>query len=406
MRKFLFYLLHSAYLLLTVAPAALYISAASGCALAVPLLLFGACSFLGNALSRYVRKRRALFSVLAALLAVFGALLLPLWPWNVMLSVIAAVVLLTGARRRWGEAETAFLDARLLGAGLLLSAVVYILALFNGVPGVRDRVGLLAYFYLVLSLLLLNRQSVRLNAGRQAGRMMRGNQALTWVFLALLTLAAFFSALRDAVGRGLRAALRALLSLFAGSGSGAPTEAGGGMGQMDLGALGGDSTPLPQWLQVLGTVLLTVIAVAALLALAAFLGLALWKGLRALSARLRAWLQRFREEGGEDYAEESEQLLSPESMRRELGQSLRAAVRRALTPPPRWSAMTPAQRVRFVYAALLKREAGAAQALTPQALCRCAGVEEAFAALYDRVRYNGEEPEAQEAERWRSAAKM
>ena len=317
------------------------------------------------------------------------------------------VVALTGARRRWNEPETELIDARVMVAGLIVCAVVYLMGLFNGLPAVQARVGVLAYFYLVASLLLTNRQSVRTNAGGQARRMMRGNQALTWGFLAVLTLVAFFDALREAVGRGIRGALAALLRLIPQGQSTGTTESGGGMGEMDLSGLG-EGTPLPEWVQVLGTVILTIVATAALLALAAFALRALWKGAQALAARLREWMQRFQEAGAEEYSEESEQLLSAESMRREIGRQIRSRVRRALTPPPKWSAMTPNERVRYAYACLLRRQKKTcpqAAAMTPEQLCRSAEVDPAFAALYDRVRYGEGQAAPDEAGRWRGAAK-
>lgn len=406
-RKILLYLLHSAYLALAASPLVLYAVDSAGGALWPALLLLAGASFAGNAVSRFLRSHRAPLALLVAALAAVGAALLPMRPWSFLLALLNAVVALTGARRRWQDAETEFLDARVMGAGLILCAVIYLMGLFNGLPAVQVQVGYLAYAELMVSLLLINRQSVRSNAGSQARRMMRGNQALTWIFMVVLTLAAFFGALREAVGRGLRAAISALLGLFSGGESTGTVESGGGMGQMDLSSLG-ESGALPEWLQVLGTVILTLFAVAALLAFAGFVVYALWKAFRTLAERLRAWLQRFQEEGAEEYSEESEQMLSAESMRREIGRQIRKTVRRALTPPPRWGAMTPSERVRYVYACLLRRQskvAPGAVAMTPEQLCQSAELDPDFAELYDRVRYGQREPSAEEAERWRGAAK-
>lgn len=407
MKKLLLYLLHSAYLALTAAPVVLYAAASAGAPAWPAMLLLCGASFAGNAVSCFLRERRALFALLAAGLAAAGR------------RAAAPLSLEPAARRdepRRGahgraaqveRAETELIDARVMVAGLIVCAVVYLMGLFNGLPAVQARVGILAYFYLVASLLLTNRQSVRTNAGGQARRMMRGNQALTWGFLAVLTLVAFFDALREAVGRGIRGALAALLRLIPQGQSAGTTESGGGMGEMDLSGLG-EGTPLPEWVQVLGTVILTIVATAALLALAAFVLRALWKGAQALAARLREWMQRFQEAGAEEYSEESEQLLSAESMRREIGRQIRSRVRRALTPPPKWSAMTPNERVRYAYACLLRRQKKTcpqAAAMTPEQLCRSAEVDPAFAALYDRVRYGEGQAAPDEADRWRGAAK-
>ena len=94
--------------------------------------------------------------------------------------------------------------------------------------------------------------------------------------------------------------------------------------------------------------------------------------------------------------------------RREIGRQIRSRVRRALTPPPKWSAMTPNERVRYAYACLLRRQKKTcpqAAAMTPEQLCRSAEVDPAFAALYDRVRYGEGQAAPDEADRWRGAAK-
>lgn len=242
MKKLLLYLLHSAYLALTAAPSSCTPPRRPGRPAWPAMLLLCGASFAGNAVSCFLRERRALFALLAAGLAAAGAALLPLFPWSLLLAAMNLVVALTGARRRWNEPETELVDARVMVAGLIVCAVVYLMGLFNGLPAVQARVGVLAYFYLVASLLLTNRQSVRTNAGGQARRMMRGNQALTWGFLAVLTLVAFFDALREAVGRGIRGALAALLRLIPQGQSAGTTESGGGMGEMDLsGPRGGDA---------------------------------------------------------------------------------------------------------------------------------------------------------------------
>ena len=144
MKKFLLYLLHSAYLALTAAPVVLYAAASAGAPAWPAMLLLCGASFAGNAVSCFLRERRALFALLAAGLAAAGAALLPLFPWSLLLAAMNLVVALTGARRRWNEPETELVDARVMVAGLIVCAVVYLMGLFNGLPAVQARVGVLA----------------------------------------------------------------------------------------------------------------------------------------------------------------------------------------------------------------------------------------------------------------------
>ena len=83
---------------------------------------------------------------------------------------------------------------------------------------------------------------------------------------------------------------------------------------------------------------------------------------------------------------------------------MKRRARRLFTPPPRWGALTPVQRVRAVYQHLLeqqKRIAPNAVTLTPEELCARADRDAAFARLYDRARYSDNEITAQEAETYR-----
>ena len=99
MKKLLLYLLHSAYLALTAAPVVLYAAASAGAPAWPAMLLLCGASFAGNAVSFFLRERRALFALLAAGLAAAGAALLPLFPWSLLLAAMNLVVALTGARR-------------------------------------------------------------------------------------------------------------------------------------------------------------------------------------------------------------------------------------------------------------------------------------------------------------------
>ena len=368
------------------------------------------CCATGYAVSGYVKERRALAGLLTTLaLTAASIALLPYGGWNVLLALVFAVAMILAARHDWTEPETQLVDARLLPAGLVACALTYLIALINLCETAKPQIGTALYGYLVLSVLLINRKSVRDNAGGQAGRMMRGNQALAWGFAAVLTLAVFFRPLQSAVWNGLRWLISAILSLFDGRPSASePIASGEAAGQPDFSALGGDERTMPLWLETVGNVLLYAVTIVALLALTAFLGWAIWKGIRQLSAALMRWLHDFGSSAGEDYAEESEQLMTAQSMGRQLRDEMKRRARRLFKPPLRWSALNPAQRVRAVYQYLLEQQqrvAPTAVNLTPEELCVRAEKDAAFARLYDRARYSDHEITEQEAEAYRSYLK-
>lgn len=406
MKKIAMCLLHSFYLVLSTATAVLLVVQAAGRSAWPALGVTGASCLAGYAAACFLKERRGIAALAAAVLAAgCSAMLLPYGRWNFLLAVLNGALVIVGARYDIKDPETSLIDARIFCAGAVAEMVVYLIALVNRMEALKPVVGLVGYAHLMLSLLLINRRSVRLHAGAQARRMMRGNQALTWGFMIVLTLVVFFEPLGRAVGEGLRTLVAGFFNLFASKGSVSTQTDGGGMAQdMDLSALGGDNTQWPPWLQAIGTVVIYVVTAAALIALAGFIGWSLWKALRALAAWLRRWMQRFNSSGSEEYVEESEQLLSAQSMRKQMVEELNRRVRRILTRPPRWGELTPVQRVRQVYAHLLQQQVRVrpdASALTPQELMVRGGRDEAFAALYDRVRYGEGEVTEQEAEAWR-----
>lgn len=407
MKKALRLLIYTVYLTLTGISVVFLAADFAGRSPLAGIGMLALCCSVGYAASGFVKERRALVSLLAALvLAAATIFLLPYGGWNVLLAVLFSVAAILAARHDWAEPDTQLIDARLLPAGLVACALTYLIALINLCETAKPQIGYALYGYLVLSVLLINRKSVRDNAGGQAGRMMRGNQALAWGFAAVLTLAVFFRPLQSAVWNGLRGLIAAMLSLFDGKPSSSQTVTSGRPAdQLDFSALGGQDRTMPPWLETLGNVLLYAVTVVALIALAAFLVWALWKGLRQLRAALVRWLHSFGSTAGEDYSEESEQLMTAQSMTRQLRDDMKRRARRLFTPPPRWSALTPVQRVRAVYQHLLeqqKRVAPTAVNLTPEELCARAEKDAAFARLYDRARYSDQPVDGQEAEAFRS----
>ena len=68
--------------------------------------------------------------------------------------------------------------------------------------------------------------------------------------------------------------------------------------------------------------------------------------------------QKWNGNGGstEEYADQSEQMMTAQSMGKQLMDEWRVRVQKRLRPAPRWSALTPRQRVRTVYGHILNRE--------------------------------------------------
>lgn len=410
MKKALRLLIYTVYLTLTGISVVLLAADFAGKSPLAGVGMLALSCAAGYAVSCFVKERRALVGLLATLmLASATVFLLPYGGWNILLALLCAVAVILAARHDWSEPETRLIDARLLPAGLVACALTYLIALINICETAKPQIGYALYGYLVLSVLLINRKSVRDNAGAQAGRMMRGNQALAWGFVAVLTLAVFFRPLQSAAWNGLRWLISAILSLFDGKPSSSKTVTSGeAAGQIDFSALGGDEKTLPPWLETLGNVLLYAVTIVALIALTAFLVWALWKCVRQLRAALVRWLHSFGSTSGEDYAEESEQLMTAQTMGRQLRDEMKRRARRLFTPPPRWGALTPVQRVRAVYRHLLeqqKRIAPTAVNLTPEELCARADRDAAFARLYGRARYSDHEITEQEAEIYRNYLK-
>ena len=407
MKKVLRLLVYSVYLTLTGISVVFLAADLAGRSPLAGIGMLALCCAAGYAVSGYVKERRALAGLLTTLaLTAASIALLPYGGWNVLLALVYAVAMILAARHDWSAPETQLVDARLLPVGLVACGLTYLVALINLCETAKPQIGYALYGYLVLSVLLINRKSVRDNAGGQAGRMMRGNQALAWGFAAVLTLAVFFRPLQSAVWNGLRWLISAILSLFDGKATVSETVSSGQAAeQLDLSALGGQERTMPPWLETLGNIVLYAVTIVALLALAAFLGWAVWKGIRQLSAALMRWLHGFGSSGGEDYAEESEQLMTAQSMGQQLRDEMKRRVRRLFTPPPRWSALTPTERVRAVYKHLLEQQqrvAPTAVNLTPEELCARAEKDAAFARLYDRARYSDQPVDGQEAEAFRS----
>ena len=266
-RKIFRCLLCAFYLTATVFPVAVLLAGLAEGSILPAMLAFALAAVGGSVLSVFVKERRALWTIaVIAAVCAGSVLLLPYDGWNYVCAIGCGVIVPVGVCR--DREENALIDVRLMIAGLFCAGLSYFIAMLNLIDWVKPVIGYGAYVYLMLSLLLLNRSAVRQAAGGQARRMMRGNQGLTLVFAVAMTIVVFIAPLQHAVANGLRWLIASFFNLFAGGNASDGIVSGGEQaGQMDLSALGGEERVMPEWLQTLSTIVLTVVAVAAVLAL-------------------------------------------------------------------------------------------------------------------------------------------
>lgn len=283
-------------------------------------------------------------------------------------------------------------DADLMTAGLLAAgggfyAGAYVLLYLLGW---QAHVGPLAPFcglYLVYCVLLLNYTNLRHASGRPgrpASAILRGNVLMSAAFVALGVVLINIEALKDGFFQLLSTIIMAILylmTLLTPSGMGGEPDGGG---SPELGLPEAENT-MPAWLDALLTVVMWVVAAAILAGLLFLAARVIVRLLRALWARLKAWLFMPPPQDAADYIDERSILL------RSRTQSAPAAARRGffsrLFNRPRWSALGSRERIRYVMQRLLyhgKRPYRpfdtAHEALEES--------EQDFASLYDRARYS------------------
>ncbi len=405
MKKLMRLGIYGSYMALLVLPAVCVIAEKAGGSWGWGALMMWCCAVAGYAVSGFVRKRKPLLMALAmaADVLAFG-FLMPYGVWNWVLGGFAAILTVIASRHDWNDGDIYYIQPKLIVVGLLLGVIFYIIAFINAYRAATAQVGYALYFFVVATIVLVNFRSVRNNAGNQAKRMVRGNQMMTWGFLGILTLAVFFGPLQKAIGDALKAALIWFFALFkVGGPSETPTQSAEQVTdpQMDWSLLGEEAFEWPKWVQVLSNVIIYTVVTVALIALLAFMAVVLYKAIRALSEYLKRWFSNFSAAATEDYAEESEQLMSAQSMTRQFRDDVAKRVKKFFARPARWGSLTPAQRVRHVYHEMLEREVEItenAKNLTPQELCKRAEKDERFAALYDAVRYADKEVAAEVVE--------
>lgn len=411
MSRLIRFVLYSLYLLLAASGLVYLVAGLYGSAPWAGIGMLTVACAMGYAVSGYVKRGTALAAVGAMLLIAAGSvILLPFAGWNAVLAILNVVCVIIGARHKWNEEDTRLIDLHLLAAGLVIDAAAYIVAILNGCEAPQPQIGYTTYAFVCVTILLVNRRTVQLNAGGQARRMMRSNQILAWSFVGVFTLAVFFGPLQRWVGEMIRWAVTSFFALFDKEDTGgtfAPTDTGA-EGDLDLSYLDGDVKEWPQWVQVLSDVFLYTVTIIVVLAVIAFVIWAMVRAIRKLSVYLKDWFSTFGAAGNDEYSEESEQLMSAQRMREQFSEEVKRRIRKVFERPVRWNALTPNERVRRVYSHILEQEkriSVTAENLTPHQLCAVSEKDAEFADIYGRVRYAEQEVSAQEAEKWRGYLK-
>ena len=238
-----------------------------------------------------------------------------------------------------------------------LAALHALMPLLARLAGVTLPLFLFASAYLVVFLINVNDQSLRAQCSshqqRPAQSMRIGNRVLTVVLFGLCLIISQFDTLRRAfetlVQTVLLLIIRILSRLIP-----QPVESaggGGGAGDMDFGGLAqGETALIWKILERVGVVI-TVIAVIALII---WLSGRIFKLLKAVWGHIRAFLNRYAQSLRTDYTDQTEDL----SGWGEIGQSLRdkASGWAARLRPIHWDALDNRARVRAAYTAVLRRE--------------------------------------------------
>ena len=411
MSKLIRFVLYSVYLTLTGSGLVYLAAGIIGSAPWAGIGMLAASCALGYAISGFVKNRIVLAAMAAVVVVAVPTLLfLPYSGWNVVLMGLNSVCIILGARHNWFEEDMRLINVRLLTAGLVISVLGYFVAILNGGEAALPQIGYTMYVYICMTVLLVNRRSIQVNAGTQARRMMRSNQILAWGFVGVFTLGVFFGPLQRAVGTLLRNAIEGFFALFdKGDDSVGYVSTGAAENaEMDLSFLDGDVKEWPEWVQFLSDAFLYTVTIVVVLALAVLLVWAMIRAGKELSKHLKDWFASFGSYGNDEYSEESEQMMSAQSMRKQLQEDLAKRVKKILERPVRWNALTPNERVRHVYKTLLEKEKRVsltAENLTPHQLCEKTEKDAQFAEVYGRVRYAQQEISAQEAEVWRGYLK-
>ncbi len=339
-------------------------------------------------------KRRVPALVVSLLLlgGVCAALFLPEAPLGMLvyLPCAAAMLLFLPAMARPAHREWRVTQ---LGLGILLQLVAQFVKNDPMFSAVAAPLAWVCAAYLIAAGFSYNRNMLMDNDPAAAKPLLRQNRRLLAGLCLIALLLTNLRAVAAAVRTGIQAVFRAvvaaalwLASLFQ-PGTGSTTAAPGGNpleGLPEGGEPGAFSRILEMILYVLAAL---VLAAAAFFALRALYRLCR-RALRALYARLQEYRQRV----AADVSDQSDSLLNWEELRAAARTRLHRLQRRYLPTP--WEKLTPAQRVRRVYALLLRRgqtpnpAQTAREALSGGAFSLPPDTAQALAALYEEARYS------------------
>lgn len=352
---------------------------------------------------RAPKKARAL-CIVAAAAAAFAATLLLGWHLQAGLrgllpAAVSALLVLLHARllmlppgsvheSLWYIGLACYPAARIIGA----------MAVLDQVP---SPLRVCALIYAMYAFFALMGQSLWSGMGgrRAPSRLMlvRGG-LLAGILAALLLILSNISQLKRALRAAVHGVIRAigwLASLLPSTGGGAGGGSGGGM---DLSMLAGETEPPSPWMLLLEQilkVLATILALALAFALVYLLFRALARGIKALIARLRAYINAV----NGDYVDTVESLVDWGEVRRAAFHRAKPRHSRANEPP--WEQLDMRQRVRRSYRDYLRRHPE-----TPdQATARQTLGDDRLAAIYEFARYSSREITPQDAEQARTLDK-
>lgn len=259
------------------------------------------------------------------------------------------------------------------------------------------------YFLLVNHLSVLGGASAR-DGSAPPWRIRAANLRLAIGFSVVVLIVANIGVIRDAfyaLGRWIAAAVAWLMDLL----TPAPAELTGAMpeaGSQEMMVLP------PAETSVIWVILEKIATVVAIVAVAVFAFVLLRKLVQVLRKAARALYARIREAArqlGGDVQERTESILDWDEMRGAARERM-ARLRKRLTPPPRWQDLDNRARVRYTYAAWLRRHGQVKPAITAREALGPLEEGASMADIYERARYSSLEITEDEADYMRSASKQ
>ncbi|HPF86452.1 MAG TPA: hypothetical protein PK537_00190 [Candidatus Limiplasma sp.] len=284
--------------------------------------------------------------------------------------------------------------ASYLGFGIVVHIIAQFVKNMDVFAGAASIVTWAFAVYLIACLFAFNRSVLMDNSPSTSKPLLSFNRGLLVGFSLLAVLLANIkavgTAIRSAVLWIVQAIIRFILWFSALFGGGEEVMQSGETESQSMELLG--ETSEPSLFARIMEVVLAVIAVAAVALLLYFVGKHLYKLLKKLYHIILNQLQAYRQKISADYSDQSESLLDWSEMRKTARERIDRFRRRYL--PTAWEKLTPAQRVRRVYAILLRKPEAPDPALTAQEMLKSGALKlsaddaAALAALYDQARYS------------------